>query len=85
MSQSVITVTDPSVSLPANLLAGVEAAFAFAQQKRAASTRRGYEADFRLFEAWCGDNGLAATQAEPSTVATYVAIEAQRETTALHS
>jgi integrase len=43
-----------------------------------ARTRGGYEADFRLFEVWCGDNGLAGMPAEPSTVATYVAIEAQR-------
>jgi site-specific recombinase XerD len=78
MSQSVVIVTEAPVSLPASLRAGVEAAFAFAQQKRAASTREGYEADFRRFEAWCGDNELAAMPAEPSTVATYVAIEAQR-------
>jgi site-specific recombinase XerC len=78
MSQSVVIVTEAPVPLPASLGAGVEAAFAFAQQKRAASTRDGYEADFRLFEAWCADNGLAAMPAEPSTVATYVAIEAQR-------
>jgi site-specific recombinase XerD len=57
---------------------GVEVAFAFAEQKRAASTRNGYAADFRLFDAWCHANGLAALPAAPAAVATYIALEAQR-------
>jgi site-specific recombinase XerD len=57
---------------------GVEVAFAFSEQKRAASTRNGYAADFRLFDAWCHANGLAALPAVPAAVATYIALEAQR-------
>jgi site-specific recombinase XerD len=71
-------VTETPVSLLATLRAGVEAAFAFAQQKRATSTRHGYEAHFRLFEAWCGDNELAGRPEEPASVAIYITIEAQR-------
>jgi hypothetical protein len=57
---------------------GVEAAFAFAQQKRATSIHDGYEADFRLFEAWCGENGLAFPAGGAVHRCDYIAIEAQR-------
>ena len=65
-------------ALPATLRQGAEAAFRFAQRKQAESTRDGYEADFRLFAAWCRDNGLDSLPASPGAVATYLALEAER-------
>ena len=52
--------------------------FNFAQSKRAASTRKGYEDDFRLFQRWCEGHGLPALPADAAAVATYLAVEAQR-------
>jgi len=38
----------------------------------AAETVRLYQADWRSFEAWCDDTGLAALPADPATVASYL-------------
>jgi site-specific recombinase XerD len=46
--------------------------------KDADSTQQGYAADFRLFVAWCEVNGLPSLPATIPSVATYIAIEAQR-------
>ena len=42
----------------------------------AENTRRTYDAQWRLFEGWCDDVGLAPLPAEPLTVARYLAARA---------
>jgi hypothetical protein len=66
----------PGISL--TLRAGVEAASEYAKSKDADSTQQGYAADFRLFTARCEANGLPSLSATIPSVATYIAIEAQR-------
>lgn len=45
----------------------------YAQDEKAASTRRGYRSDWRDFSAWCDRMQLAAMPALPATVAAYFA------------
>lgn len=45
----------------------------YAQDEKAASTRRGYRSDWRDFSAWCDRMQLAAMPALPATVASYFA------------
>ena len=40
------------------------------------NTRRVYAAQWKLFDGWCGDVGLRSLQAEPRTVACYLAARA---------
>jgi site-specific recombinase XerD len=42
------------------------------EAEAAASTRRAYASDWRLFVTWCGDRGLPSLPASPATVATYI-------------
>lgn len=46
-----------------------------AQAEKAASTRKAYGTDFRLFRAWCDAKGVSALAAAPETVAAYLAAE----------
>jgi site-specific recombinase XerD len=59
--------------LPACLLADVEEALSLAKQEKAASTRRAYESDFRIFEGYCIERGLVALPAIAGTVAAFLA------------
>jgi site-specific recombinase XerD len=45
----------------------------------AASTRKAYEHDWRVFATWCAQRGLAAIPAQPATVAAFLAAESDRE------
>ncbi len=54
------------------LVAAGERARDYAQQARAANTRRAYRADWADFTAWCRDRHLAALPAAPGTVALYL-------------
>lgn len=45
----------------------------YAQDEKAASTRRGYRSDWRDFSAWCDRMQLATMPALPATVAAYFA------------
>ena len=45
----------------------------------AASTRRAYERDWRVFASWSAAHALAAMPAAPATVAAFLAAEADRE------
>jgi site-specific recombinase XerD len=45
--------------------------------KKAASTRKAYGTDFRLFKAWCEARGVSALPADPTTVAAFLAAEAK--------
>jgi hypothetical protein len=40
---------------------------------KAASTRKAYQSDFRIFESWCTQHGLSALPASPQTIALYIA------------
>lgn len=58
----------------------VEAAAAYAEAEKAPATRRAYKTDFAIFQAWCADRGANPLPAEPTTVAAFVAWEANRQT-----
>jgi hypothetical protein len=59
--------------LPSTLRAALETAADLASNSRAASTRAAYAADFRIFSAWCGAQGLCPMPANPATVAAFLA------------
>jgi site-specific recombinase XerD len=44
----------------------------FAENEKAASTRRAYRADFAAFEAWCQSRGLCPLPASPQVVAWHI-------------
>ena len=48
-----------------------------AKAEKAASTRKAYGTDFRLFKAYCDGKGVSPLPASPETVAAYIAAEAQ--------
>jgi site-specific recombinase XerD len=54
----------------------LESAAAYVQQAKAPATLRAYRVDWNAFTAWCEAAGLAALPATPSTVALFVAAEA---------
>jgi site-specific recombinase XerD len=74
-NQLAATVT--SNQLPAALGADFAAAVDLAKAEKAASTRKAYGTDFRLFKAYCDAKGVSALPATPETVAAYIAAEAQ--------
>jgi site-specific recombinase XerD len=45
---------------------------AFAENEKAASTRRAYRADFVAFEVWCRERGLCPLPADPRIVAWHI-------------
>jgi integrase len=59
------------------LLALEQRAREYADNARAASTRRAYTSDFDVFEQWCSSQGLCAMPAAPATVALYLTARAQ--------
>ncbi|MGI4793491.1 MAG: site-specific integrase, partial [Janthinobacterium lividum] len=75
-----------SATLPATVQqVGVVAVFVQAEQdaartyraaEKAASTRRAYRSDFRIFAAWCRARGASHLPADPETVATFISSEA---------
>jgi Phage integrase, N-terminal SAM-like domain len=65
-----------SESLPAALGPDLAAAIDLAKAVKAASTRKAYGTDFRLFREWCDARGVAALPAAPETVAAYLAAHA---------
>jgi site-specific recombinase XerD len=52
------------------------AAIDLAKAEKAASTRKAYGTDFRLFREWCDARGVPALPAAPETVAAYLAANA---------
>jgi site-specific recombinase XerD len=40
---------------------------------KAPSTRKAYQSDFRIFQSWCADHGLASLPSAPETIALYIA------------
>jgi site-specific recombinase XerD len=76
MSQALTIVSDAS-TLPAALGPDLAAAIDLAKAEKAASTRKAYGTDYRLFKAWCDAKGVSSLPAAPETVAAYIAAEAQ--------
>ncbi len=75
MSTALALLSDGS-SLPAALGADLAAAVDLAKAEKAASTRKAYGTDFRLFSEWCDSRGVPALPAAPETVASYLAAHA---------
>jgi site-specific recombinase XerD len=63
-------VTLPEQPLPTTLRITLESAADLASNSRAASTRAAYDADFRIFSAWCHEHGLSPM---PAIVAAFLA------------
>jgi site-specific recombinase XerD len=61
-------------------VAKVETAAAYAKAERAPGTRRAYQTDLAIFQAWCADRSASALPAEPATVAAFLGWEASRRT-----
>jgi len=74
MSTSLTLISDGS-NLPAALGPDLAAAVDLAKAEKAASTRRAYGTDFRLFKAWCDGKGVSSLAASPETVAAFLAAE----------
>ena len=65
-----------SDGLPAALGPDLTAAVDLAKAEKAASTRKAYGTDFRIFRTWCEARGVSALPAAPETVAAYLAAHA---------
>lgn len=72
--------TEPLLLPTAALQDAAAAADAFATASRASSTWRAYESDWRIFVFWCQSVNLQALPATPTTLAMFLAAEAQRGT-----
>jgi hypothetical protein len=75
MTTALTLVSDGS-TLPAALGPDLAAAIDLAKAEKAASTRKAYGTDFRLFREWCDARGVSALPAAPETVAAYLAAQA---------
>jgi len=75
MTTALILVSDGS-TLPAALGPYLAAAVDLAKAEKAASTRKAYGTDFRLFREWCEAKGVSALPAASETVAAYLAAQA---------
>src|SRR5258705_11570109 len=76
MSQALTILSDAS-TLPAALGPDLAAAIDLAKAEKAASTRKAYGTDYRLFRAWCDAKGVSSLPAAPETVAAGIAADAQ--------
>jgi site-specific recombinase XerD len=72
-----LTVPGTGQNLPAALGPDLMAAVDLAKAEKAASTRKAYRTDFRLFKAWCEGKGVSALPASPETVAAFLASESK--------
>jgi site-specific recombinase XerD len=63
---------------PAELAATLELAADFARASKAKTTLAAYRSDWRVFECWCQERGLAALAASPEVVCGFLADEATR-------
>jgi len=71
-----LTVLPDGSNLPAVLGPDLAAAIDLAKAEKAASTRKAYGTDFRLFREWCEARAVSALPAAPETVAAYLAAHA---------
>src|ERR1700739_1807081 len=70
-----VTVVRTGLNLPISLGPDLTAAVDLAKAEKAASTRKAYGTDFRLFKAWCEVKGVSPLPASPETVAAFLAAE----------
>jgi site-specific recombinase XerD len=70
----------PGVSLPAVLAPDLMRAAELAREEKAAATRRAYQSDFRIFEAWCRGRDVSALPATPETIAAFLAHDVENGT-----
>jgi site-specific recombinase XerD len=75
------SLTVVEASLPAALGPDLATAIDLAKAEKAASTRKAYGTDFRLFTAWCDARGVKGLPAAPETVAAYLAAHANTSKT----
>jgi site-specific recombinase XerD len=73
-----LTVIESPENLPAALGPDLISAVDLARAEKAASTRKAYGTDFRLFKTWCDARGVSSLPAAAETVAAYVAAESSR-------
>lgn len=67
-------------ALPDILHAQIERAAEYAKASRAPATRRAYEADWKIFTAWCQQHGIEALPASPDAVAVFASADADAGT-----
>lgn len=65
-------------ALPATLGPELEEAAGYARAEKAPATRRAYRSDFALFRSWCEAKRVLALPADATTVAAFLAAEANR-------
>ena len=70
---SAIVPIPSEAALPAALAPDLTRAAELAREEKAASTRRAYRSDFRIFQTWCGDRGVSSLPAAAETVAAFLA------------
>jgi site-specific recombinase XerD len=75
MSKALTIVSDSS-TLPAALGPDLASAIDLAKAEKAASTRKAYGTDFRIFKDWCDARAVPSLPAAPETVAAYLAAHA---------
>lgn len=63
-------------ALPNILHAQIERAAEYATASRAPSTRRAYEADWKIFTAWCHQHGVDPLPASADAVAVFASVDA---------
>ena len=66
LAENLVVTGEPEILALATVL---EAARGYAEDSKAANTRRAYRADWRTFEAWCDARGRCALPAGSETVA----------------
>jgi site-specific recombinase XerD len=72
-----LTVIEASENRPMAIGPDLASAINLAQAEKAASTRKAYGTDFRLFRAWCDAKGVSSLPAAAETIAAYLAAEAK--------
>ena len=75
--ENALVIVDQPVPL-AELAATLELAADFARASKAKTTLAAYGSDWRVFECWCQERGLAALAASPEVVCGFLADEATR-------
>ena len=76
MNEIILPAVATATALPVTLRAALESAADLAANEKAPATRKAYDSDFRIFSAWCTDQGLCPLPAELATVAAFIAAEA---------
>jgi site-specific recombinase XerD len=78
MNAIILPAPATATALPVTLQVALETAADLAANEKAAATRKAYASDWRIFSAWCADQGLTSLPAEPAAVAAFIAAEASK-------